>query len=54
MGMDLDCADDKIERMETAMDWAVMVGRQSFPSRERQMSPLVYTCSCFLFVAEQE
>ena len=50
MGIDFDCADDKIERIEAAIDCAVMMGLQSFPSNERQISPLVYTCSCFLLL----
>ena len=41
IGNDFDWADDKIERIETAMDCAVIVGLQSFPNKLKQMSPLV-------------
>lgn len=45
MGSDLDCADDRIERILIAIDCAVMVGLHPFPSNDRQISPFVYTCS---------
>lgn len=38
-------AEESMERMERARVEAVMLGRQSRPSRFRQMSPFVYTCS---------
>ena len=47
MGKDLDWAELRILKMLTAMDWAVMVGRQSLPNKLRQMSPFVYTCCMY-------
>lgn len=36
-------ADDSMDKMEMARELAVILGLQSFPSKLRQMSPLVYT-----------
>lgn len=39
-------AEESMLRMESASMEADILGRQSRPKRFRQMSPLVYTCSC--------